>query len=260
MGAGFALPFSLPLRAGWGSALFQRMGYGVGSNVALGAAQRGAEGALGEDTRVLDGWALALDTALGAFFGGAAHVHGRLTGEAADAAMTVVEQASASRIVPPGEAPQPYLDHLAAKQKAAQTGEALLDPPVPAAAAAVIDADAKAAEASLRASEPSMAHLEAAGAGEPLPLPKVEPVKPEPPSAAAGAAKPAEAWAPVNFDGETVDIDLPAVQQMAAQMDALGATVGGRKASEVLADAVKATGKVDELLDAVTTCAMNYGH
>lgn len=264
LAVGFALPFALPVRAGWGPALLQRMGYGIGANVALGVGQRGAEAALGEDVDPLDGLALTLDAALGAFFGGAAHIHGKLTAESTDAAMVMVEQASAQRVVPPGEAPQPHLDHLAAKQRAALAGQDLPDPPVPAAAAKVVDDQAQASEAALRGSEPSLAALERPGTGEPLAMPAVEPVKPqaavEAPAGKEGAAEPADVWEPVNADGERVAIDLPAVQQMAAQMDALGATINGRKASEVLAEAVKSPGAVDEVLDAVTTCAMNYGH
>lgn len=183
LAVGFALPFALPVRAGWGPALLQRMGYGIGANVALGVGQRGAEAALGEDVDPLDGLALTLDAALGAFFGGAAHIHGKLTAESTDAAMVMVEQASAQRVVPPGEAPQPHLDHLAAKQRAALAGQDLPDPPVPAAAAKLVDDQATAAETSLRASEPALARLEEPGAGQPEPLPKVEPA----PSQAAKA-------------------------------------------------------------------------
>lgn len=269
MAVGFALPMALPVKAGWGPALLQRMGFGVGSNVALGVAQRGAEGALGEEVEAMDGLALTLDAALGAFFGGAAHIHGRLTGEAADAAMTMVEQASAQRAVPPGVAPQQALDHFVAKAKAAAQGQEIPDPLVPPEAARLVDEQASAAEVSLRASEPALARLEEPGAGQPEPMPKIEPAQPQEPEGAAakpdagGDARPAPAataWNPVSHDGEAVAFDLPALQQSAAQLDALGVTLDDRKASEVLAEATKAPEDAAALLDAVTQCAMNYGH
>lgn len=315
LAVGFALPFALPVKPGWGPALLQRMGYGIGSNVALGTAQRGAEAALGEDVEVMDKLALTLDVALGAFFGGAAHIHGRLTGEAADAAMVMVEQASAQRFVPPGvQSHQPFLQMAADVQKAVVDGEpeavaierlyqalrAELEPEqvqferiqrenlarlgdirrqarlgvsrpfedlpnIWRAAAKQMDDQATAAEASLRASEPALGRLEEPGAGKPEPLPQVEPVKPqEPKPSAKGAtelqAEAGPAWSPVNADGEVVALDLPALQQSAAQLDALGLTVEGRKASEVLAEAVKSPQDAASLLDDVSRCIIGYGN
>lgn len=258
MAVGFALPMTLPVQPGWGPALLQRLGFGVGSNVVLGTAQRGAEKALGEDVAVMDKLALTLDAALGAFFGGVAHLASRPTREAADAAMVMIEQASAQRVVPPGEPPQGPLNHLAAKQQDAD----LPDPPVPSSAARVIEDAALADEAALREAEPALVALEQPGAGEPLPLPRAEAVaeQPAPKADAAKAAPEAEAWSPVNTDGETVPMELAAIQQAAAQLDAIGATINGRKASEILADAVKAHGDADALLARVTQCILSYGN
>lgn len=249
MAVGFALPMTLPVQPGWGPALLQRLGFGVGSNVALGAAQRGAEKALGEDVAVMDKLALTLDAALGAFFGGVAHLASRPTREAADAAMVMIEQASAQRVVPPGESPQGPLNHLAAKQQDAT----LPDPPVPASAARVIEDAALADEAALREAEPALA-------GERLNAAEKRHIDEMMKHVEGERMEAGSNWDPVNTDGETVPMELAAIQQAAAQLDAIGATINGRKASEILADAVKAPGDADALLARVTQCILSYGN
>jgi uncharacterized protein YecT (DUF1311 family) len=308
LAVGFALPLTLPVRPGWGPALLQRLGYGVGSNVALGAAQRGAEGALGEDAEVMDKLALTLDAALGAFFGGAAHVYGKMTGEAADAAMTMIEQASAQRIVPPDAvSPQPFLNAAAEAQKsvAGESTDAMLNrvyrqllaelepeqyrsllqrenvarlaerqrqvkeavsrpfedlPSIWRAAAKQVDDQATAAEALFREADPALAQAEVAGAGKPEALPQVEATKPKAPKADQPAAE-ATAWAPINEDGDAAAIDLPALQQSAAQLDALGVKrEDGRAWSQALDEAAAAPADAATLLDDVSRCIIGYGH
>lgn len=259
MAVGFALPLSLPVKAGFGPALLQRLGYGVGSNVALGAVQRGGEHSLGEDVEILDRTALALDASLGVLFGGGAHLFLRRGDKVnADAAMTVIEQASAQRIVPPDVPQQAALDHLAARVKAEQTGEAPPpDPPVPPAMAARVEHEAGQATEAFASAEPELARMDESGAGKPLPLPETETPKPAAPTKKADGPE----WNPVNDDGDQVDIDLPMLQQTAAQLDALGAkTDDGRTYSEALKQTTTSANDTAALLDNVTRCVLNYGH
>lgn len=100
---GVALPGTLPLVKGF-SPLAQRVGYGVVSNVPLGMVQRGGEQALlesaGQTERAaeLPEWndvkSVALDTLVGAVFGGVARAHEVLTAPKAKTAPTAEEQAS----------------------------------------------------------------------------------------------------------------------------------------------------------------------
>lgn len=75
-----ALPFTLPVKAGLGPAVVQRLGYGVGSNTVLGISSRAMErkvligaGYEHEAPEVLDPRAVGVDVVLGAFFGLAGH-------------------------------------------------------------------------------------------------------------------------------------------------------------------------------------------
>ena len=65
----------------------------------------------------------------------------------------------------------------------------------------------------------------------------------------------------MSSDGDTVSISLPALQQQAARLDALGVTFEGRKASEALAAATKVDlAAAAALLDDVSQCVLGYGN
>lgn len=98
-----ALPFTLPVKAGFGPAVLQRLGYGISSNTVLGISSRAVErdvllaaGYPGEAPEVLDPRAMLVDTVLGGFFGFAGHLGAKYRArgmttpspELVDAAMT----------------------------------------------------------------------------------------------------------------------------------------------------------------------------
>lgn len=107
LGAGVALPFSIPLLRGSGalSATAQRLGYGVGSNIGLGVAERSADYGIlqaagyskeAAKVNIFDPTALATDAVLGLAFGGLAR-WADIRKAKADIQMRADEQIKASR-------------------------------------------------------------------------------------------------------------------------------------------------------------------